>query len=90
MNGVTPVTVSRRGVTFVEYAEGPQPIVGDFWALDSTGKLHLFRTGDFEATYALEYQITAIASGGDGQLYTAGKGVIEQRALPLLRYSANQ
>ncbi len=87
--GVTPVTISRGGVTFVDFAEGP-PIVWDFWALDSAGKLHLFRSGDFEATYALEYPITALASGGDGQVYTAGSGVLEQRALPVLRHSANQ
>lgn len=87
--GGTQITVSRSGVTFVDYGEGP-PIVGDFWALDSTGKLHLFRTGDFEATYSLEYAITAIATAGDGRLYTAGQGVLERRDLPLLRESANQ
>ncbi|MDP1825132.1 MAG: PKD domain-containing protein [Archangium sp.] len=87
---IAPITVSRSGVTFVDYAEGPQLIVGDFWALDSTGKLHLFRIGSFEATYALEYPVTALASGGDGRLYTAGVGVLEQRALPQLRRSANQ
>lgn len=87
--GGTQTTVSRGGVLFVDYAEGP-PIVRDFWALDATGKLHLFRTADFEATYALEYPITAIATGGDGRVYTAGQGVLEQRDLPLLRESANQ
>jgi hypothetical protein len=80
----------RRGVTFVDMAEGPEPIVGDFWALDSTGRLHLYRLGgDLEATYALEYPVTSLASGRDGQVYTAGQGIIEQRALPFLRYSAN-
>jgi len=82
--------IQRRGVTFVDMAEGPEPITGDFWALDSSGKLYLYRLGsDLEATYTLEYPVSALASGRDGQVYTAGPGVIEQRALPFLRYSAN-
>jgi PKD domain len=81
---------SRRGVSFIDMADGPEPITGDFWALDSSGKLYLYRLGsDLEATYTLEYPVTALASGRDGQVYTAGPGVIEQRALPFLRYSAN-
>lgn len=83
--------VTRAGVRFVDFANGPESVLGDFWALDAEGKLHLYRTGrDLEGTWALEYPVTAIDSGRDGQLYTAGPGVIEQRALPILRYSVNQ
>lgn len=83
--------VMRKGVTFVDYVNGPDSVVGDFWALDTAGKLYLYRTGrDLEGIWALEYAVTAIDSGPDGRLYTAGPGVIEQRSLPILRSSANQ
>lgn len=82
--------VERKGVEFVSLIESPQPVIGDFWLLDSSGKLHLYRTGAYDSTWQLEYPISAAASGMDGRVYTAGKGVLELRDLPFLRWKGGQ